>query len=78
MFCEKGFLKNFAKFTENTYANVSFSIKLQDLDCKKETLALVFPVNFVKLLRSPFFIEYLRWLLLIHAYITNQLERNTN
>ena len=34
---------------------------------KKETLAQVFPVNFAKFLRTPFFIvEHLRWLLL-HA-----------
>ena len=29
---------------------------------KKETLAQVFPVNFAKFLRTPFFTEHLRWL----------------
>ena len=29
MFCEKGVLRNFAKFTGNTCARVSFLIKLQ-------------------------------------------------
>ena len=29
---------------------------------KKETLAQVFPINFVKFLRTPFLKEYLWWL----------------
>ena len=39
---------------------------------KKETLAQVFPVNFAKFLRTPFFTEDLRWLLLLFViYLFN-------
>ena len=39
---------------------------------KKETLVQVFPVNFVKFLRTPFYIEHLWWLLLkivLHVFV---------
>ena len=32
VFCEKGVRRNFAKFTENTCARISFLIKLQKRD----------------------------------------------
>ena len=50
VFCEKGVLRNFAKCACNFI--------------KKETLVQVFPVNFAKFLRTPFFTEHLWWLLL--------------
>ena len=53
---KKVFLEISQNSQENTCDRVSFLIKL--------TLAQVFPVNFAKFLRTPFFIEYLWWLLL--------------
>ena len=67
VFCKKGVLRNFAKFTsqENTCARVSFLINLQADFIKKQTLTQVFfPLNLVKFLRTPFITEYFRWLLL--------------
>ena len=51
MFCKKGVLKNFTKFTGKHLFPSLFSP-----EC--------FPVNFVKILRTPLIIEYLWWLLL--------------
>ena len=51
MFCKKGVLKNFAKFTPATLF-------------KKRLSHRCFPVNFAKFLRAPFLIEHLQWLLL--------------
>ena len=48
---------------ENTCARVSFFNKACNF-IKKETLTQVFPVNFAKFVRTPFFTEHLRWLLL--------------
>ena len=55
------------KSQENTCARVSFLIKLQAWLAtlfKKRLWHRCFPVNFVKFLRTPFFIEHLWWLLL--------------
>ena len=52
---------------ENTCARVSFSIKLLAWPAtllKKRLWRRCFPVNFVKFLRTPFFIEHFWWLLL--------------
>ena len=53
---------------ENTYARVSFFNKVAGLRSttllKKRLWHRCFPVNFVRFLRTPFFIEHLRWLLL--------------
>ena len=49
--CKKGVLRNFEKFTGNHLC--------QSLVFKKETLALIFPVNFAKFLRTPFLTEHL-------------------
>ena len=55
--CEKGVLRNIAKFTgRHLCQSLLFD--------KKETLGQVFPVNFVKFLRTPFLIEHLWWLFL--------------
>ena len=49
-------LNIFQNSHENTYARISFLIKLQTCKC--------FPVNFAKFLRTSFFIEHLWWLFL--------------
>ena len=58
VFCKKGVLKNFAKFTgKSTCARVSFLIKLTyrpAILLKKKHWHRCFPVNFVKVLRSSF------------------------
>ena len=56
LFCKKGVLRNFTKFTGKHLS--------QSVFIKKETLARVFPVNHVKFLRTTFYIEHLWWLLL--------------
>ena len=57
VFCEKGVLRNVAKFTENTCARVSFLIKLQASPCifiKKDTLVQVFSCKFCKISKKTF------------------------
>ena len=50
---------------ENTGVRVSFLLNFFYLNfIKIETLAQLFSVNFAKILRTPFFTEHLRWLLL--------------
>ena len=56
VFCKNGVLRNFAKFIGK---------QLQPANLSKKRLWYRCPsVNFVKLLRKPFFIEHFRWLLL--------------
>ena len=62
VFCKKVFLEISQNSQENTCARVSFLIKLLASDHR------CFPVNFVKFLRAPFFIEHLWWLLLRLIY----------
>ena len=52
VFCKKGVLKNFTKFTEKHLCQNLFSLKVAGL--KKEPWHRCFPVNFVKFLRTPF------------------------
>ena len=55
VFCEKGVLRNFKKITgKHLCQSLSFN-----------KVARLRPMNFVKYLRTCFFIEHLRWLLLI-------------
>ena len=57
VFYKKGVLRNFAKFTGNTCARVSFLIKLQASACnfiKKETLTQVFSCEFCKVSKNAF------------------------
>ena len=56
MLSEKGFLRNFAKFTGQYLYQSLFFNKVAGLRR--------FPVNFAKFLSIPFLIEHLRWLLL--------------
>ena len=74
VFCKKGILKNFAKFTRK---HLCQSLFFNKLFFKKKTLTRrpatlfkkrlwhrSFPVNFAKFLRRPFFKEH-EWLLLL-------------
>ena len=55
----KGVLKIFLKFTGKHLHHCLFLNKVAGL------WRWCFPVNFTKFLRLPFFIEHLRWLLLL-------------
>ena len=70
--CEKGVLRNFAKFTgkylcQSLFFNKVADVRLETL-LKKRLAHRRFPVNFVKFLRAPFFTEHLWWLLLDVGY----------
>ena len=58
-FCEKSVLRNFAKLTGKHLRETLFLIKL------RRPWHGCFLVNFLTFLRAPFYIEHLRWLLLI-------------
>ena len=66
VFCKKGVLKNFGKFTGKHLYQRLFSYKVAGLRVatllKKRLWHRYFPVNFVNFLRTPFFIEHLWWL----------------
>ena len=62
---KKVFLEISQNWQESTSTRVSFWIKLHVEACnflKKRLWYSCFPVNFVKFLRTPFFIGHLRWL----------------
>ena len=68
MFCKRGVLRNFAKFTGKHLCQGLFFKKVAGLRLfllKKSLWYKCFPANFAKLLRTPFYIEHLWWLLLI-------------
>ena len=71
VFCKEGALRNFAKFTEKHQCQSLFFNKVAGLGpatlLKKKLWHWCFPVNFAKFLRTPFFTEHLRWLLLFIA-----------
>ena len=60
VFCKKGVLKKFAKFTVKHLSQSFLFNKVASLRLWHSC----FPVNFVKFLRKPFFIEHHWWLLL--------------
>ena len=60
VFCKKGVLRNFAKFTGK---HLCQSLKAATL-LKKRPWHMCFSVNFVTFLRTPFLIEHLWWLIL--------------
>ena len=68
VFCKKGVLRNFTKFTGKHLCQRLFFNKVAGLRAatllKKSLWHRCFPVNFAKFLRTPFFTEHLRWLLL--------------
>ena len=56
-FVKKNVLRNFAKFTGKRLCQGLFLINLQTAACNfviKDTLTLLFPVNFAKFQRTPF------------------------
>ena len=57
VFCKKGVLRYFAKFTGKHLC--------QSLFFKKETLIEVFSCEFCEISKNTFFIEHLWWLLLL-------------
>ena len=66
---KKGVLRNFTKFTGKHLCQSLFFNKVAGLRpatlLKKRLWHRCFPVNFVKFLRTPSFIERLWWLLLL-------------
>ena len=60
VFCKRGVLRNFAKLTRK---HVRQSLRPATL-LQKSLCHRYFPVNFMKFLRTPIFIEHLWWLLL--------------
>ena len=80
VFCEKGILRNFAKFTGKYLCQSLFLNKVAGLRpttlVKKRLWHRCFPVNFWKFIRTPFPTEHLPWLLLNFPTVsckTNQL-----
>ena len=66
VFCKKGVLRNVAKLTgkqlcQSLYFNKVAGLRPATL-LKQRLWHLCFPVNFAKLLRTPFLTEQLRWL----------------
>ena len=61
VFCKKGALRNFIKFTGK---HLCQSLIFNKVLLKMRLWHRCFPMNFVKFLRTPFFIEHLWWLLL--------------
>ena len=73
VFCKKDVLRNIAKFRGKHLCQSLFFNKVASLRpitlLKKRLWRRCFPVNFVKFLRTPFFIEHLWWLLLVQVFI---------
>ena len=65
--CEKGVLRNFAKFTRKHLCQSLFFKKVASPATllKKRLWHRCFPVHFANFLRTPFLTEHLWWLLLI-------------
>ena len=69
VFCKKGVLRNFTKFSGKHLCQRLFFFFNKVAGQRPATLLKkslwhsCFSVNFVKFLRTPFLIEYLRWLL---------------
>ena len=73
VFCEKGALRIFTKFAGKQLCQSLFFNKVAGLRSafllKKRPWDRCSPVNFVKFLRTPFFIEHLWWLLLYSLHL---------
>ena len=78
VFFKKGVFKNFAKFTGKHLCQSLFVNKISGLRpatlLKKKLWHKSFPVNFMKFLRTPFFIEHL----LVGAYLFLQCMQYQN
>ena len=68
VFCKKGFLRNFTKYTGKHLCQSLFLNKVTALTpatlLKKRLWHRYFPADFVKFLRTPFYREHVWWLLL--------------
>ena len=65
VFCRKGVLRNFAKFTGKHLRQNLFLNKIAGLRTSKKRLCRrCFPVDFAKYIRAPYFTGHLQWLLL--------------
>ena len=73
MFCKKGVLRNFAKFTGDHLCQSFFFNKVAGLESatllKKRSWHRCFPVNFTKSPRTSFLTEHLQWLLLHYDFL---------
>ena len=72
VFCKKGVLRNFTKFTGKHLCQSLFFNKVADLACnfiKKETLAQVFPCEFCEISKNTFF--YRTPLVAVSIHINN-------
>ena len=81
VFCKKGVLRNCPKFTrkhlwQSLFFNKVASLRPANL-LKKRLWRNYFPVNFVKFLRKPFFIEHLWWLHLSMSINTKLIGRKS-
>ena len=70
VFCKKGVLRNFTKFTGKHLCQSLFFNKVTDLRpacnfIKKETPAQVFSSEFCEISKNSFFTEHIWWLLLV-------------
>ena len=65
VFCKKGILKTFAKFTGEHLCQSPFLNKV----IKKGTLAQVFFCEICVIFKNAFFIEHFWWLLLTFTYM---------
>ena len=78
---KRGLLRNFAKFTGKHLCQSHFFNKVAVMRSaaflKKRLWSRCFPVDFVKLLRTPFFVEYLWWLLQYFVRIQTKLSQET-
>ena len=64
VFCEKGVLRSFTKFTGKHLRRSLYFNKVADPTLLKQRLwHRYFPVTFAQFLRKPFLTEHLRWLL---------------
>ena len=65
VFCKKYVLKNFPKTTgKHLWQSLFFNKVGPAILLKKRLWYRCFPVNFAKILRTPFFMEHLWWLFL--------------
>ena len=77
VFCKKCVLRIFTKFTGKHLCQSLFLIKLRPQACsfiKKRLWHSYFPVNFMKFLRTPFYIEHLWWLLLSNVECNTEIR----
>ena len=82
MFCRKGVLRSFAKFTGKHLCQGFFFNKFAGLRpailLKMRLWHRYFLVNFGEFLRGPFLTKHLRWLLLYLAFFSLQLADTIN